>query len=279
MKDYSFLVASDMDYTLIMPGKPVSPANKKAVRAVREAGGAFTLATGRTFYLTGSYARDLDISIPLITSNGAALSDPRSFSDISSVNFPPDLIKLLLELFLKNGIDATGYGSDGVFFFPASTRRGFISDYNRTVSNDIRVATGEISGGDEPLPSFNKFLLISPPEHILNLLSGIDPIQTVSSAHDFYDVMMKGPSKGKAMLDIADSLDIPGALTFALGDSENDLSLLDAAGHAIAMENSAPEILNAADYITGDCESDGFAKAVFEYILPEAKKIIKQGAS
>ena len=76
MSDYKFLVATDMDYTLLLPGQPVSEANKRAVEAVYEAGGCVTLATGRTFYLTGSYARDLGIKIPLITSNGAAISDP-----------------------------------------------------------------------------------------------------------------------------------------------------------------------------------------------------------
>ena len=139
MSDYKFLVATDMDYTLLLPGQPVSEANKRAVEAVYEAGGCVTLATGRTFYLTGSYARDLGIKIPLITSNGAAISDPVLFKDVNSVDFPASVLESLVSLFIRENVDATGYSSDGLYFFENSSRRGFIADYNASVPDDIKV--------------------------------------------------------------------------------------------------------------------------------------------
>ena len=228
MSDYKFLVATDMDYTLLLPGQPVSEANKRAVEAVYEAGGCVTLATGRTFYLTGSYARDLGIKIPLITSNGAAIS---------------------------------GYSSDGLYFFENSSRRGFIADYNASVPDDIKVV--ELSDLSH---SFNKFLLIRPSETVVSVIKSIPSLQVVSSAKNFYDVMMAGTSKGLALKSIAESLGVK--MTFALGDSENDLSLLEAADYSIAMKDSSIE--QFADYIAPNCESDGFAKAVYDYILPTA---------
>ncbi len=76
--------------------------------------------------------------------------------------------------------------------------------------------------------------------------------------------MMAGTSKGLALKSIAESLGVK--MTFALGDSENDLSLLEAADYSIAMKDSSIE--QFADYIAPRCESDGFAKAVYDYILP-----------
>lgn len=263
MSDYKFLVATDMDYTLLMPGKPVSEKNKLAVKSIFDAGGCVTLATGRTFYLCGSYARDLGITVPLITSNGAAISDPSAFRDIESVDFSPDLLNSLIELFEDQKVDATGYSSDGLYFFPESSRRGFIDDYNSAVPSDIRVPVLDTTD-----VSFNKFLLIRPSEEVVRRILSYPDLQVVSSAKDFYDVMMKGTSKGLALKKIASMYNIPGQMTFALGDSENDLSLLESAGHSVAMGGSSIE--QFADYVTSDCESDGFAQAVYDFILPLA---------
>ncbi|MBQ7275097.1 MAG: HAD family hydrolase [Clostridiales bacterium] len=264
MSDYKFLVATDMDYTLLLPGQPVSQANKRAVEAVYKAGGCVTLATGRTFYLTGSYARDLGIKIPLITSNGAAISDPVLFKDVKSVDFPADVLKALITLFINENVDATGYSSDGLYFFENSSRRGFIADYNASVPDEIKVP--ELNDLDH---SFNKFLLIRPSSDLISRLRSFPELEIVSSAKDFYDVMMKGTSKGLALKEIAKSLGV--GMTFALGDSENDLSLLQAADYAIAMKDSS--IVKHADYIAPSCESDGFAKAVFDFILPKAQSV------
>lgn len=266
MSNYKFLVATDMDYTLLLPGQPVSEANKRAVRAIHEAGGCVTLATGRTFYLCGSYARDLQIDIPLITSNGAALSDPLKFRDIMSVNFPDEVLSSLITLFVENGVDATGYSSDGIYFFDNSSRHEFIDNYNATVPDEIKVRVID----DVRAHSFNKFLLIKPSPVVVDKIKSFPDLQVVSSAKDFYDVMMSGTSKGLALKNLARSLGVD--LTFALGDSENDLSLIEAADYSVAMKGSSIE--EFADHVTSDCASDGFARAVDEFILPTVRGLI-----
>lgn len=267
---YKFLVATDMDYTLLMPGKPVSEENRRAVRAIREAGGAFTLATGRTSFLTGIYTDDLDVTVPVITSNGASLFDPVTRKDIFSADFPEDTTRRLIELFLKDNVDATGYSSEGILFAPCSSRREFVHKYNEGIPDRIMALTGEITADTltKPLPPINKFLLIAASEEIQGKLDSFPELQVVMSAKDFYDVMLQGTSKGLALKELAGRLNIPADMVFALGDSDNDIPMLEAADHAIVMGGSKPEVLRYADYISADCEGNGFAKAVFEYILP-----------
>ena len=84
--------------------------------------------------------------------------------------------------------------------------------------------------------------------------------------------MKEGNSKGDGLLRVADILGVPHDMTFAIGDSENDISMLQSAKYGIAMKDSDPRLLKAASYITGTCEEDGFAKAVFDYILPLVKR-------
>ena len=186
------------------------------------------------------------------------------FKDVKSVDFPASVLDTLVSLFVRENVDATGYSSDGLYFFENSSRRGFIADYNASVPDDIKVV--ELSDLSH---SFNKFLLIRPSETVVSAIKSIPGLQVVSSAKNFYDVMMAGTSKGLALKSIAESLGVK--MTFALGDSENDLSLLEAADYSIAMKDSSIE--QFADYIAPNCESDGFAKAVYDYILPTAASL------
>lgn len=52
-----------------------------------------------------------------------------------------------------------------------------------------------------------------------------------------------------------------------IGDSENDLSMIEYAGMGIAMENAIAIAKNKADYITDTNNNDGVAKTIYRFIL------------
>ena len=273
--EYSFLLGSDMDYTLLMPGKPISDVNLRAARALRDAGGALTISTGRSSFITNIYTDVLGTDIPIITSNGASIFDPVSRKEIYSSLIPDDICRKLLSLFIDNDSNATCYSPDGIFYAPGSLRRDFISNYNRDLPDDKKAPVGEITREmlDGGLPPINKFLLIDPDEETLAAVRETEGLETVSSAGGFYDIMKEGNSKGDGLLRVADILGISHDMTFAIGDSENDLSMIRSAKYGIAMKNSDPRLLKDASYVTGICEEDGFATAVFDYILPLIKTL------
>ena len=66
---------------------------------------------------------------------------------------------------------------------------------------------------------------------------------------------------------LAETLGIAVADTMAIGDAENDLPMLKAAGRSVAMGNAVPEVREACDYVTSECEQNGFAAAVYRYVL------------
>ena len=53
----------------------------------------------------------------------------------------------------------------------------------------------------------------------------------------------------------------------AVGDSGNDLSMIEDAGLGVAMGNATPEILAVADAVTADNNHDGVALAIEKYAL------------
>lgn len=271
---YNSLLATDMDYTLLMPGRDVSPGNIEAVRALRANGVAFTLATGRSSYLVGKYAQDLEIDIPIITGNGGALYDPVTKRDLMSKDFAEEKFRALMTSMLERKIDATIYSVSGIYFSPYSTRRAFCDNYNAGLPDEDKIPLLGLDGDDlakEQIPAFNKFLLIKPPADFVEELASDPDLTVVSSAPEFYDVMAAGVSKGDALLELADHLGIPRKNTFASGDSENDITLLESASYGIAMADSDAKVISAAAFVTSTCEEDGFARAVFDYVIPKVK--------
>ena len=53
----------------------------------------------------------------------------------------------------------------------------------------------------------------------------------------------------------------------AFGDAENDISLLEAAGLAVAVSNGSEEIRERADLICPSNNDDGVRQVIEEYIL------------
>lgn len=74
-------------------------------------------------------------------------------------------------------------------------------------------------------------------------------------------------SKGKTLLELAELLNIKRSEVMAIGDSGNDVNMLELAGFSVAMENASDEVKNVSDYVTKSCEESGVAHAIERYVL------------
>ena len=274
-KDYKAVLAADMDFTLLSPGKDVPEGNKKAIKALKDSRIAFTIATGRSSFLVGKFAEDLGIDVPIITSNGGSLFDAETRKQFASNDFEDMKIRKLLRYLLDNSADATLYSDEGIFFAPNSSRKFFVEGYNVGVEPSKQAPIIDI-GMDFPekkrIPRFNKILLIKPDAEVKEMVTSDPELEALPSGDDLFDVMPKGTTKGNALLNLADYLGIPASRTFAIGDNENDVSMIAAAKYGIAMGNATEGAKKAAYYITTNYDSLGFAKAVYDFIIPMTEK-------
>ncbi len=76
----------------------------------------------------------------------------------------------------------------------------------------------------------------------------------------------KGISKGHALRMLAEEIGIPAGEFLAVGDSENDLEMIQAAGIGVAVANAREEVKAASDYVAEKGDGDGFAEAVERYL-------------
>jgi len=274
-RKFKALLAADMDFTLLSPGKDIPEGNKEAIRALKESSVAFTIATGRSSFLVGSFAEDLEIDVPIITSNGGSLFDASARKQFESKDFEDAKIRSLLGFLMEKSADATLYSDEGIFFAPDSTRQYFVEAYNAKVAPAKRSPMIEIGRSfvdNERLPKFNKILIQSADPDILSILSSDPDLEVISSGPNLFDVMRAGVSKGNALLSLAGYLGVPEKNTFAIGDSDNDISMIESAAYGIAVGNATESVKAVASYITANYDSLGFAKAVYEYIIPLVQK-------
>ena len=98
--------------------------------------------------------------------------------------------------------------------------------------------------------------------------------ETLDDTFDFMDhgdgiieAVPKGTSKATGIEWLCNYLEVPISETYAIGDSINDLEMLQFAGHSIAMGNASQVAKDAAEYITSHIHEDGIMNALKHYNL------------
>lgn len=85
--------------------------------------------------------------------------------------------------------------------------------------------------------------------------------------HPSADVTILGWDKGNGLKAVQEYLHISKEDTYAFGDGMNDVCMLKAAGHGIAMGNGQQALKDIAEYITTAIDEDGLKKGLLHYRL------------
>ena len=86
----------------------------------------------------------------------------------------------------------------------------------------------------------------------------------IRSEHSLYEILPKGISKGAVLPRLAEHLGLDMKRTVAVGDYNNDISMLKAAGVGIAVSNATEEAKAAADLVTVSNEEHAIAKIIYD---------------
>lgn len=86
------------------------------------------------------------------------------------------------------------------------------------------------------------------------------------SQANLLEIVAQGVNKGNILKELADYLKIAPSEVMAIGDQENDLSMIEFAGIGVAMGNAVPQVKAKADQITADNNHDGVAEAIYQFI-------------
>ena len=258
------MVCADFDSTSTNSKGEVTSRTREAVKKYRDAGGIFLVNTGRSYKSVVNRLKEIyggEVRLPL-----ACLQGGRIFSAdgelIREYNLDkPELIKLVGEC-----------QKLGVYFQIYSGERLFAErEHEMSVAYMEATGTGQEFVGDMVNflqgydGSADKLLVISDVESIAKLFKVYEKdasfINTkfVYSTPFFLEAIPHVSGKDVALRLFADMYGVTTDEVAAIGDSNNDLPMIKAAGLGVAMGNAVTELKAAADLIAEDCDHDGLA--------------------
>lgn len=273
------MVCIDMDGTLLGKGKKISEENKNAIKRVHEKGIKIVVATGRIYNNAEYYSHILGVMSPVIAANGAIVRDKINSRVIyeNPINHKEclQLIDLLFEMkmffhfYTLNGIYSNNLVTDLATKLYMKKQIGYedlkiqyhiIKDKKRW-KEIFKNNTNEI----------NKCIAMTlNPKKMIEFkekLKDIKGIVNFGSGSRSVEINNSGVSKGNAVKALADYYGIKREEIVAIGDNENDLSMIEYAGVGVAMGNAIDSLKDVADYITSSNKENGVAKALEKFFL------------
>lgn len=273
------LIAMDMDGTLLLDGGKGIPAeNIAALRAAHAAGIHLALCSGRIPDDMGFYAQDTGVPMHILALNGTCTLDQPLGRITRSDYLPAEASRAIFDMVQQYPV-AYGIFSDHDLFISI-----------RLTEAQLRIIFGEniLREGTRTRLSFdiadaepllrrgvNKFMIFTDndPDTLQALRTRMEEeipgIDISTSWVNNLEINAKGANKGVSLKALADQLSIPMAQVMAIGDNDNDLPMLHAAGVAVAMGNATPNAAAAADYITLPNHESGVAAAIRSIALGE----------
>lgn len=270
------LIASDLDDTLLDQDSRLSEENKQVVRTVVEQGVTFTIATGRMFQATVPYAKELGLSEeqPLICYNGALIKRV-SGEVLYHRPLPVDLAVKISNYGQEKGWTLNLYYEDELYV-------SVLNETVKTYASFVDVAVEAVGDLGEFVTAGNKeiskILVISEPEETpgrireLKKLVG-DKVQVTRSRDKFIEITSAEAHKGAALLWLAQSMGLTAEQVMAIGDSGNDITMLQVAGLGVAVENAHFSAKEVADFATVSNSENGVAQALRQFVLQDGKKL------
>lgn len=277
------LLAMDLDGTLFNDASTVSEKNKEAISHAQKEGVEIAISTGRPYIgLPLPYMEEAHIRYA-ITTNGAAVyryegNGQRTclFSQCMSREKIAEVLPFLLErrMHFDVFIDGDGFSDQRCRKYiddlpmPLSLRN-YIRD-SRNVVEDIVAYTEGVSQNVQKITmNFPRDEQEGARREVWERLSHDPYFRVVSGGFSNLELTRQDVSKAAALEKLAEHLGFSLADTMAIGDSENDLDMIRAAGTGVAMGNSEEATKAAADYVTLSNTEDGVA-AVIDQFLAEA---------
>lgn len=273
------LIAMDLDGTLFNKEGQITPKTKEELKRVGEKGVYTVISTGRPFNgLPFDQITDTAIEYA-ITTNGASIYRIANKECLYDNSMTFDVYAPILEYILSREIHIDLY-IDGEGYTPIRCRENLprldVSDslkkYMLATRTPLLDLMGYVKDCGKKVQKINLNFYPQPDgsllyrEEVLSFLKSNPQIEVVCGGFNNFEISKAGVTKSEGLKELCALLDVPVEQTMAIGDSENDYSIINAAGIGVAMSNASEDILSIADYITTSNEEDGVGEAIKHFV-------------
>lgn len=244
------LFCTDLDGTFFATGGKVLQQNLDAIEYFKSQGGRFTFITGRVPQTSENICRIIQPNAPYGCINGGGIYDHLAGTYLWRMHLPAEAVELVREVDEQLPEIGIQFNTEKAIYFNKDNltmerfRRGtgvpnITCRYDEVEEPVLKVLFGHHE--NEQIMALQALLHSHPKAHLFDF---------IRSEHALYEILPKGASKGLALRKMAELLGIDPARTIAVGDYNNDISMLREAGLSFAVANAVDEAKAAADHIT-----------------------------
>lgn len=266
------MFVTDLDGTLLTKEHKISEENKKAIQEAVAEGVVVTIATGRMYVSALPFAKELGVDVPIITYNGAWIKSV-SGEELFTSYLAEDAVKDVLDYCLAKNWQIQVYSDDQLYF---TEHDAYAAGYE-----ELAGLTGHVVGRE------GIYAHVQRVPKMLSISSGAEETDArvaelqktfagrvfpVKSNPNYAEIIGIGINKATSLEKLAAKLGFTMDEVMAIGDSNNDLPMLKAAGKSVAMGNANDAVKAACDYVTANCEESGVAAAIRKYVLQGMKE-------
>ncbi|MBB3108437.1 hypothetical protein FHS18_000465 [Paenibacillus phyllosphaerae] len=243
------LVALDMDGTLLNDVQEISAENAKWIRKALDAGIKVCFATGRGFRSALPYAEQLKLDTPMITVNGGEIwSKPhvlhrRSLMPVSSIKRMHELAQRFPEVWYW------AYTVDGIY-----NKEKWITPADDYEAHHW-LKFGYYTEDDAARMS------------IYEEVASWGGMEITNSSPWNWEMNPEGVSKASALRELCQVLGIEMSQVAAMGDSLNDIAMIQEAGLGVAVGNAQLAVKEAADAVIVKNTEHAVAHLLEHYVL------------
>lgn len=270
------LICIDMDGTLLVDTQKVSEENKKAIKAAISKDVHVAITTGRLYGCAKLYSDSIGLKTPIIASNGAFIGDING-DTIFENPLSEDNIRDFLRITSKYDLFSYLTTNSSILSFKEVPEDHMYKMLNKTLKKDDQIVFHTLDNIDSVYDFHDENILKGVSIEKIDfcklnkakeeLKSCSSDLEIVSSWDNNFEVMKKGSSKGDAVKQLSKFLNIDKKDIMCIGDSENDLSMIEYAGVGVAMGNASEEVKSKAKYVTDTNVNSGVAKAIQKFVL------------
>ena len=265
------LITIDIDDTLVNTAKQVTPRVKAALQEATAQGVKVVLTTGRPLPGVQEYLDELGLNHQddqyAITYNGGVVQTTNgeelggkelAYSDYLRLREVADELGAYLQV---ETIDAAYTSAKEINYW--ASRENFLIKMPLIIKPVDEM---------DPNDHYVKFMFIGDEADIDSWRDALpadvkEAYYIVKSTPQHLEFMHKDATKGSGLLTLAAKLGIDRSETMALGDQQNDVTMIEVAGLGVAMGNAVPEVKVVADVETTTQNADGVGVAVEKWVL------------
>ncbi len=289
------LLALDLDGTLLTPDGHVHPENAAAIARARAEGLTVTICTGRALIETRRVIDAVQQRDPVIVCGGAMVADPLSGQTLERFTMDRGLVErvtaflhergfaaLLLKDPYPTGFDYLVVSKNGLEDIDPATRwwldhQGIGARAVNRLDDDphpehtVRIGAYStnkpiLDFAQELKSTFHAEVML---QHFTGALMPARRLQLGIESVHIVELFNPQADKWQALSRLASRLGVPRERVCAVGDENNDLSMITHAGLGIAMGNASSAVKAAAKRHTDSNANAGVARAIEKVLSGE----------